>query len=662
MPSTSSSLNTATYPRVPHITRALNLDTTFRMPGQHSSSIHSALRTEIDFAKEEGKQLRDWLNLYNFKESDFTNSSDLKFDPILAAGIVIYGLKLGLPFQFLKSNIKTLCSEKFDPHELTEIEDSRLVKLAVVTVLDHAITENLRGRCREIVFESIRSCPDSQDAAIEAACYSALLSFLNERKEIISQDTIQKIRGTDQERILAIESIKARAPELVKASPKSESLTPLDLSGIDIQKLLKSSDSDYTHSASLLIAERVDSYCRHFIINHNEYLPHLLPQQQEMQEAAKYFLERPAKLRKLYNSAIRALVEALELKSPQGFHDHDRRHLLFAVPATALKLAHDQDNYTQIFGLFCCLLHDAGRIVEAGFKYDDPRRKDIVKIHPQVSAALAADILNSFPEIPTKVRNETLLAIALHDSGQITNSCLSVFTQSADRLQLIGPEYLIRCLGYICALQDKPIYPCADQDPFSYGTHLLGCVSFYLHRLYPNQHCIDQLESRLAITSATFLMLASGLDNPEAYLETGVVPKSEWPALKHNLKRRSQRSFGHWINGHSREWSTIRRSFSEPQSAETYINQIMSLPLISDFNWKIGERHVGQTLLKQLEIAVRSNPNILLALEYLSKAANAYNRELSDAILYAEQKALKIFASSLSKNVNFIPSHNNLAS
>lgn len=649
------------YPRPSFLTRSSNLEastdpTVFSLvqPDQYAQKVLSSISMERNFAQEEMVTLAEWLNLYNLKREDFgaTLKKD-KVDPVLAASIIIHGLNNGFSFAFLSKHIVSLCRPKKAlaiNNELPLRDPLELSRCQAAVMFSRPSLE-FKDKIKTYVFQLIRETPASKDTLTESACFTALLSFLCKEKIVIPVNFLNKIRNSREDNSLRL-AIDAGLTQEIEASDLSK-IPRLSFSS----HLLTNPDNDSAFEEAQNSAKKIDELCSKLILSNKQYIPDLLPSQSEKDQAVNYFLDRPKELSRLFSTSYKVLLDGFRDKPIKGFHDHDQRHILFAVPATGLMLAQKSDPYTKIFGLLCCLLHDAGRIIEPGFCYTDPRRSKLAKIHPQISAAVTNNILDQFPDLPIRVRNEIITTVAMHDSGAVTNSQLSIFAQSVDRLQLIGPEYITRALGYILALQNKPFYsPPSDPHPLSYGKSLLGSTSFYLHKLYPNYAGNTDIESRLSIASGTFISLATrDLSLSESYFESDILPRAHWPSLADNLNRSIQRSCFKWMNGHCLEWPSVQRCFKPSQAPQAYVDRICSLPLVSSFDYKVNDIVVAENLRNQIEVARISNPEISLSLEYISKVALNYDLELKEVVRhssFSKCPALKSFAIELSKHMS----------
>ena len=636
-----------------HKKNFLGISTTTRMRNLASGGSTGFLRYlefEQEEAQDSGHAVSAWLNRLEFKPVDFVPLT-FKPDPqresnieksLLAAGIIYYGLKLGYSFNFLHSNISelsaSLCSKPKGTLDIKILKDPEYLTRARGTVLFARLSADCINDAIKLTTDVICKTP-AGDALLDVACYSALLSFLSgDRKLVLSADQLERIRaGESAERILEEVLGPTRpAPDfsqaVIPALELFSAIAPLEIE--QKEQLLPLCKK---------IAGEVDQFVDSLVCRAElQYYRDALPTEADKKIAVELMLA-PGRLKDLYDTAINYLSDQLERRSPHGFPDHDRRHILFSVPVTALQLSEGQPQYQQIFGFYCCLLHDAGRIIENHFDFNDPTKKELSKIHPQVSAAVCAQLLEQFSDLPSSVRNEILVAVAMHDSGQVTNSELSIFVQSVDRLQLIGPEYLIRTIGYLAACKNVPFYTEKNSVPKS-GESVFGALSYFLHNLYPNIAGGTDLESRLSICSGAILKLATyyGADSVgELFAHAKVYPEFEWPDLPTNLVRAIDREAFIAISGNSRIFPSICSTSLRSERLDSLgsIERLLALPLISQLDFDVSGLAAKQNLSERVLEAERLGVGLNIAMRYAMLCAEAYNAEMLFTVESLSQQA-----------------------
>lgn len=647
------------FPGILNSTRMLNL----------ASGGSTAFLRNLEFEKEEaqdsGHAVSAWLNRLDFKPVDFV-ALTIKPDPqhesnveksLLAAGIVYYGLKLGCSFNFLHSNISELsaflCSNSKDRLDLKIFEDPEYLRRARGTVLFSRLSAECINDAIRLTADTICKTP-AGDALLDVACYSTLLSFLaGDRKLVLSADQLDRIRaGESGERILEEVLGPTRpAPDFSQAIIPTlklfSTIAPLEIEPTEqFLPLCKKT------------AEEVDQFVNSLVCRAElQYYRDALPTEADKKVAVELMLA-PGRLQNLYDTAINYLKDQLQKRTPHGFPDHDRRHILFSVPVTALELSERQPQYQQIFGFYCCLLHDAGRIIENHFDFNDPTKKELSKIHPQISAAVCAQLLEPFSDLPSSVRNEILVAVAMHDSGQVTNSELSIFVQSVDRLQLIGPEFLIRSIGYLAACKNTPFYTPINSIPKRDQT-VLGTLSYYLHNLYPNISGGNDLESRLSICSGAILKLATydGSDSVgELFAHTKIYPRIEWPDLPTNLVRAIDREAFIALSGNSRIFPSVSSTSFRLQHLDSlgYVEKLLALPLVSQLDFDVSGLAAKQNLNERVLEAERLGIGLNIAMRYALLCAESYNAEMLLTVESLAQQASRPIQAAMAQAIKGI--------
>lgn len=576
-----------------------------------SPTYNRYLDIEIYFAEEINRPLAEALNHYQFKAEDFPLSSD--YDLILAVGIINHGLSLGLSFRFLLENITTLLADPAGHSSTltTGQQDSRELINAHASAMFALESIEFREAVHGLVRREFDSCTLELDPGLKIACFSALLTFLQNEKEVFSLN--------------ATAALTTSSPDLQETIQASAPLAP--------ENLLVNSDRDDVFQTASELSIFTHRFAASLLTSAGKVRREALPRESEKQQAVTAFLENPDRLEYFFKKTFSLLNQGLLHKNPHGYPDHDRRHILFCVPVTALRLGETKDSYSQIFGAFCALMHDAGRIVEALYPLDDPRKLEMDKMHPEISTACAATILEEFPEIPKKVKNEILLAITTHDSLVISNSQLACFIASCDRLQLVGPEFFLRQL-YLISCYGKDFYPSPSTIPTT-GDSVFGSTAFYLNNLRPNIGAKHSLESRLRICSGTILQLAA-LDNEETlrqFFPSDILLTTSWQRLPQNLIRAIQRSAYQARNGHSREWPNYSEEFYENREKplEDLFDELFNLPLVSKHHFLFkevpGTEHLRAALARS-----QSNTGFQAACRYAIGIAKLYDREQQRAL------------------------------
>jgi hypothetical protein len=138
---------------------------------------------------------------------------------------------------------------------------------------------------------------------------------------------------------------------------------------------------------------------------------------------------------------------------------HDARHAIHKVPADAVEHMHAEGvaGWERV-GLLGALLHDYGRWAEERF-FGGP---GVSANHSRMSFVLARDILDGF-DLPQPVQDHILFAVLSHTKGAVASDpMVTKITVAADRVQLYGPERMLRQLHH-------SIDPETGDDALIYG-------------------------------------------------------------------------------------------------------------------------------------------------------------------------------------------------
>src|SRR3989339_539272 len=201
-----------------------------------------------------------------------------------------------------------------------------------------------------------------------------------------------------------------------------------------------------------------------------------------------------------------------------GFPGHDERHTYMVVLSGLVQAVERKEElrpYERLF-LLGAVMHDFGRLLEPAF-FGKPIGGLIGHVHPQMSFHFARRVLNCF-SIPKKLIDHIVFSILEHQHPRQGATRMARAVQRADREQLIGPEAVIRMLGFDVGLHglrlktnmhpQKNINIAAaghpgDDDFFHH-------IEFYMRNLFPLEGpCGEEWATRLKVMSGQFLWMSA---------------------------------------------------------------------------------------------------------------------------------------------------------
>lgn len=212
----------------------------------------------------------------------------------------------------------------------------------------------------------------------------------------------------------------------------------------------------------------------------------------------------------------------------RGHPGHDKRHVLFKDPISALRIALEEDlSPSQQLFILPSLLHDAGRLFEPEL-FDKPQSGTLGVDHTILGFAITDELLGdslttdvSNPELALalkKLRDEILNAVLDHQSGSSRTSAMAQYVQRADREQLVGYEALHRFISFDVGFYGLDIHAVSNLElrhklPLP-GTpedsHLLVHAEFYARNLFENLGVrASEHTNRGKIETGRFLALAA---------------------------------------------------------------------------------------------------------------------------------------------------------
>lgn len=307
---------------------------------------------------------------------------------------------------------------------------------------------------------------------------------------------------------------------------------------------------------------------------------------QDESETGTHQLEQLAKACfRLWDSVGHATGTSAEQRMA-GLPGHDRRHLLQDLSA-GLQFRNDvvtagtgdKDEYQKI-GLIGSLMHDVGRFAEERI-YGTPTGGELGDKHAEMSFYITKQLIDAFPQLDGAVKNHILYSILGHQQWpkkdqegtvgyqMIMNEPLNRSVMGADRLQLVGPEGILRFIGFDMGETEKSL----DFDtkvkperkemmvPGKEETDLAEHVEFFMRNLLPVEvpgspkAANDKVNDRsnlLRAISGTYLWLSSSdeirkqIFAPELAREAGqtvdvdklaankktILPKEIWEEIK----------------------------------------------------------------------------------------------------------------------------------
>lgn len=636
---------TSQVPGIPWVIPLTNLDFETLPP-----SFVEMFNREKHYAEEEGMTLSESLNFGQFEPSELevAGSSDSQ---VLAAGIVNFGLSVGVPFEAVAVNLAILLEGDCNPEAgfgrapisrfLKDLQKTRLFdrpsiefqELALRTVLDLALLEE----------------PKALPQELQSAAYSALATFLTGEKVVLSNKTLQELRAEKP-----VEEILHRLPLNIATDPKVKlvrSIPGFDLY-FDPKGLLTHPDANTVFPLANRLAAEMQKV-RQTLLPSGHIHPEMLPTKEEKRQAVQYLLDEN-RLAVFLSETVDLIKAGLYARTPHGYPDHDVRHILYCVPITSLLLSAElldqagpSDNlesvhgtdletaYTAIFGSIGAYWHDAGRILETHYEHDLPRRQKLDKIHPLVSSALLHQTLERYPGIPLAVKNELLLGIAEHDTRGVFNSRITGFLQSADRLQLIGPEGFTRLFTIGLGCKGQSIFPLSLHPP-DLQDSFLGCVNYYLHNLHPTYSAAGELNRKFSVASGALLHLA--MRHSYGPLEQVVKPQSlfpveGWKALPVKLEKLAEQEAARFIR-HSQD-SMLLHDPGEGRplralSPEELVHEILHQPHLSSLDFTLKGVPVRDNLQAQIDGVLQFHWPFRFALEYICETTRQHQSLLEE--------------------------------
>ncbi|MEK7605547.1 MAG: HD domain-containing protein [Patescibacteria group bacterium] len=244
---------------------------------------------------------------------------------------------------------------------------------------------------------------------------------------------------------------------------------------------------------------------------------------------------------RLWSSVGRSTGTETE-KKMSGLPGHDKRHLLQDLTA-GLQFRNDvvsaeagnKDEYQKI-GLIGSLLHDVGRLAEERV-VGTPVGGEQGDKHTELSFYIAKQLFDAFPQLDQAVRDHILYSILVHQKWpnkseeetigyQMTmNEPLNRSVMGSDRLQLVGPEAILRFIGFDIGESDKPLDFDTKVKPErkealdnKAETDLSEHIEFYMRNLLPVEvpgspqaanNAVNQRCNLLRAISGAYLWLSS---------------------------------------------------------------------------------------------------------------------------------------------------------
>lgn len=295
------------------------------------------------------------------------------------------------------------------------------------------------------------------------------------------------------------------------------------------------------------IIESLDSIVNSFVTYEPQKLVSLLAESRAAAdlflkefEASEFFLTSP-ELEQEWNTWI-ASTEGQKLSAEMahtivgflvklplnGEPAHDKRHVLVKDPLAGLALClEDNLKDSKVLFLIPAIAHDAGRLVEPA--YDTLTPQDYKGTapyenadHTKLSFQAFKQVMNLF-EIPKSLKDHLLYAVLQHQgkNDPDTGKFFLYGVQRADRLQLVGPEGLLRQMAEdLTQVRHQPLSLKTNLDdkykfdlPLPYrevGGSWFRHLEFYLRNLYPVTGSLgkEASESRQVVTSK-FLYIAT---------------------------------------------------------------------------------------------------------------------------------------------------------
>ena len=229
-------------------------------------------------------------------------------------------------------------------------------------------------------------------------------------------------------------------------------------------------------------------------------------------------------------------------KKMAGHPAHDKRHLLEDLMAglvfrcdVVTDTGASNDEYQKL-GLPGSFMHDIGRLAEVRVTKKQQGGESGDK-HAEMSFYITKQLLDCFPTLDQRVRDHMLYSILMHQQWpkkelentvgykMTMNEPLNRSVMGSDRLQLVGPESVLRFIAFDIGEADVPLSFDAKIKPERKAqldnkaeTDLVEHIEFYLRNLLPvevrvssaaanqkvNKHAVE-----LKAISGAFLILST---------------------------------------------------------------------------------------------------------------------------------------------------------
>lgn len=205
--------------------------------------------------------------------------------------------------------------------------------------------------------------------------------------------------------------------------------------------------------------------------------------------------------------------------SSQSIHampSHDARHALFKTPCAALETIYSEGIHSwERIGFLGALLHDWGRWAEEAV-YGEPTAS---MAHARMSFLLSQEFLAQF-DLPSEIVWHLLQAVVVHTVGSKSDDdMITKITVSSDRMQLWGPEFILRIFHHI-RKHDKDHLCYAVYDPLLLKDHtsnyknglFFSIENMYKKRFSGPLHQLNEHLRKLRTISFKFCYLAGTRD------------------------------------------------------------------------------------------------------------------------------------------------------
>lgn len=229
-------------------------------------------------------------------------------------------------------------------------------------------------------------------------------------------------------------------------------------------------------------------------------------------------------------------------KRMAGHPAHDKRHLLEDLMAglefradVVTDTGTNNDEYQKI-GLIGSFMHDIGRLAEERVTKKQQGGESGDK-HAEMSFYITKQLLDCFPKLNPVVRDHILYSILVHQQWpkkelentvgykMTMNEPLNRSVMGSDRLQLVGPEGILRFIAFDIGEADKPLDFDSKVRPErktqldnKAETDLVEHTEFYMRRLLPVEvpgsspnanKKVNQRSNELRAISGAYLWLSS---------------------------------------------------------------------------------------------------------------------------------------------------------